>query len=93
MSDTKHTPGPWITDTFEVLGCRQRMQVDIGFPNGEPGTLRDHRDANVALVAAAPDLLAACESARSALHGFVGREFADAWDALDAAIRKAKVQP
>ena len=58
MSDTKHTSGPWR------LGGPYRLTVETGvgdvvamisvYPHG--------RDANAALIAAAPDLLAACEA-------------------------------
>jgi hypothetical protein len=57
MSNTKHTPGPWrIGDAGMMV---------FGPPNGNPApevicNLR--RKVNGSLVAAAPDLLAACEA-------------------------------
>ena len=69
MSNTKHTPGPWI--------CAGEF---IGTKNGEPQTIAytsNHRNgvrrsgqenkANARLIAAAPDLLALLEKVDSLL--------------------------
>ena len=68
MSDTKHTSGPWR------LGGPYRLTVETGvgdvvamisvYPHG--------RDANAALIAAAPDLIAACEMALAEIMALTG---------------------
>jgi hypothetical protein len=65
MSNTKHTPGPW-TQYRDSRG-NVRIQGNVqGGPvafieemNNTGGTEQDH--ANARLIAAAPDLLAACQ--------------------------------
>jgi hypothetical protein len=61
MAD-KHTPGPWMvlpsvqTGQFAILtqhGPRKDIACTYGFPH-------DPREANARLIAAAPELLAAC---------------------------------
>ena len=85
----KHTPGPWTITVHHGYGERQRYTIDQ-----EPITPRMllGEDANARLIAAAPDLLAAC-------HAFVdtftdndettSREY-DAYEAAGAAIAKAE---
>ena len=64
---TQHTPGPWIVG----------VTVDRAYGEWPVFRLRDMNDAdpdgaevqaNARLIAAAPDLLAACEAARAALE-------------------------
>lgn len=58
MSETKHTPGPWSVypPTKCVIGPEpERILV------AEASHHRPEADANARLIAAAPDLLAACE--------------------------------
>ena len=69
MSESKHTPGPWF-----VFGNGHCVGGPKGFIDGDPREqtagvamcgmrLRtdDEAEANARLIAAAPDLLAACE--------------------------------
>jgi len=64
MTELKHTPGPWFVDTCSVYA---HCQMDEGgmsdeMPILEAGTGRgDDLMGNLALAAAAPDLLEACE--------------------------------
>lgn len=53
---------------------------------------KDKRDANARLIAAAPDLLEACEAALMNLDEIHGRERQWACDRLEKAIAKAKGQ-
>ena len=56
MSAVQHTPGPW-----EVAGGYVRTRFDGrngGFSIARVEALNDEHDANAALLAAAPDLLA-----------------------------------
>ncbi len=65
MSESKHTPGPWSLEFDDV-------PYDGGFEtmviNSENGGIcmmdcpKDEMDANGRLIAAAPDLLEACEA-------------------------------
>lgn len=65
MNDTKHTPGPWLVRQIHD------EQVDVvkgDFPKGHAiATISTWGDAeliaNAHLIAAAPELLAACEQA------------------------------
>lgn len=65
MAQHPHTPGPWISDGFDVSGAISGaaictvMEADH-FPCLEEGTEADVQaecEANVRLIAAAPDLL------------------------------------
>jgi hypothetical protein len=72
-----HTPGPWTVDTTVALGAYGVWTDYVTHP-GHDGAgygsqicsvlpdskdiSREQRDANARLIAAAPDLLAACEA-------------------------------
>lgn len=96
---SKHTPGPWIPDFGEAY--RVRAQLDGGQVavmtnlKGQFG-LAGRRDgnevaANAALIAAAPDLLAALErlSAQCERLRMPGQPMSDAEKTAIAAIAKA----
>lgn len=60
---TKHTPGPWFTDGGQGVCSHNKRSPLVAQVNGvhlDPG----HAEmlANVALISAAPELLAACEA-------------------------------
>ena len=87
---SKHTPGPWVTSRENVyeysrghlLGAKRICVVDDWIPSNE---------ANARLIAAAPDLLAACKMIS---------DMAVEWDALtpgdiaevNDAIKKAEAK-
>jgi hypothetical protein len=82
MSETKHTPGPWRLDTWNgwLLSAE-----DVGIVKFDMNrTLL----ADAKLIAAAPELLAACELALLDMDSWQisgpGRK------AIEAAIKKAK---
>ena len=96
-----HTPGPWSAVAFGKDGSwdvhRKTPTLDGGyFARVEPlhhatREARDEAEANARLIAAAPDLLAACNFAYQALtdrHGAV--EDDEAIEALTTAIAKAQ---
>lgn len=58
MSDTKHTPGPWNQDDQFVRDASGLSIAHCG--SDRPGGKAIAR-ANATLIAAAPDLLAACD--------------------------------
>lgn len=93
-----HTPGPWaVGDKRGVWAGPVVMANDgqrgVAFVCGES-------DANARLIAAAPDLLAACEALCDRLTGWMDETAADdddrerqdeaALDMADAAIAKAE---
>lgn len=89
MSELKHTPGPWRVDETKDLGAYgvwtdypthpgydgagYESQICDVIPLGKEIS-RDQRDANARLIAAAPDLLAACKEFVR-VNGFNGYEF------------------
>lgn len=92
MSEQKHTPGPWISSYrgFQVLtGDERRTICEL------KGKIeRDEQVANARLIAAAPDLLAACELAYSGFGFPIDDESHNRiTNALANAIAKAKGHP
>lgn len=97
MTESKHTPGPWIarafgTPTLCVTDADAAYVVDR-FKLG--GRSQAEHDANASLIAASPNLLAACESSLRLLQARL--DFAEILDeekahidTLRAAIAKAK---
>lgn len=86
----KHTPGPWTIEDINVLSIRAKgfcgAICDVHWPLSLPASHPEAeavRHANANLIAAAPDLLAACKAALPASKGEVR------W-AIMAAIAKAK---
>lgn len=68
MSEVKHTPGPWEAEGTSILSryavFPATIVCDVGTRNEAFG-IKDAqavREANARLIAAAPDLLHACES-------------------------------
>lgn len=111
---TKHTPGPWavaeVAPEFYGHGKYWVAYVDLGtWPDltatvapcigleGQPIN-REVVEANAHLIAAAPDLLAACEACVTLLIRYENRSIAPevgtgaAIDAAKAAIAKARGQ-
>ena len=61
MNAARHTPGPWTYPggTGNFVGGPDRLRIaDLGGLERSP----EERQANARLIAAAPDLLAACKS-------------------------------
>jgi hypothetical protein len=65
MSEAKHTPGPWSVQpgsSNPLIGSAEYTVAEVlddCFPDTE------QQQANASLIAAAPDLLAACEKAEA----------------------------
>jgi len=95
MSDTNFTPGPWIKSGLpsqypEAVNADGPVNI-CRVPVGE------ERDANAALIAASPDLYAACERILLALeadaeqgHRFALTTNGAAVNDLRSALRKAR---
>jgi hypothetical protein len=96
----KHIPGPWVVDATNALGAYgvwtdyathpghdgagYSSQICSLLPNQDEIT-REQRDANAALIASAPDLLAALKEVVA-----ISDRKHDAWDKAKAAIAKAE---
>ena len=102
MSETKHTPGPWSygPSTLYDRGFyinHSRDTNDIATTVNSRVRHVAETEANARLIAAAPELLAACASARGALHRAAEDRYdvtpqwlLDAVDELVKAIAKAE---
>jgi hypothetical protein len=94
---TQHTPGPWKVFDSDVNTGKHRSiwRADgcgtaIAKIHGDPRSARENT-ANANLIAAAPDLLAACEMGlREFSTTDIFSENAEALDMMHAAIAKAK---
>jgi len=65
--ETKHTPGPWWVgeeDSFDGIAVMYRDGM-VPVANVQTGYTDRNSEANARLIAAAPDLLAACVSLSS----------------------------
>ena len=101
MSAAKHTPGPW---RWHIARTMQHLVVDTveGFRGfGVSMPIMGHRgyreeanpgeyEANARLIAAAPDLLEACEAALTLLDSRADENGPDRWLLLRNAIAKAR---
>lgn len=95
---TAHTPGPWIADDGDVdlYGVFQEADGQaicyLGVPSGGPfRRLRPKKAAaNAALLAAAPELLAACEEALAEARERDEDLGYGCWPQVLAAIAKAR---
>lgn len=80
MAERAHTPGPWyILGTF-VAGAPDGPIAQL-LPSGRPADLR--------LIAAAPELLAALEDVRDNAKA----DSLDMWGRVEAALAKARGEP
>lgn len=82
-----HTPGPWVAqkDGYAVLS----EDWLIGTPGGRPDEVAVCSKRDAALIAAAPELLAALETAYMALIGYLPAHRNDVTDAAIGAARAA----
>lgn len=101
---SEHTPGPWHWEDCDnyyskLIGPNGEWVLDDGSAGGEYGAQITPNSPDGWLVAAAPELLAACERALDTLkelYAYQGDDYALGGDvaALDAIIKKAKgLQP
>jgi hypothetical protein len=94
MTTSKHTPGPWRRWPY-AGGTRLSLSVvdaegaEVALVRGWKGD-PDHSDADANLIAAAPDLLAACRLLVNLRHGSSSAEISRAIDDGVAAIAKAE---
>lgn len=94
---SKHTPGPWVADIVTVYGGefadilakkgRERPIAEISVNSKDPFTEEDR--ANAALIAAAPDLLAAVRHALAYMESRGTFDTKEVAAPLRAALKKA----
>lgn len=92
--NSNHTEGPWHTDGLAVVGPSPELEICICRVDAD--IKRFEANANAALIAAAPDMLAALQDSQASLLRWLEYD-AEAWDERDrltlsnieAAIKKA----
>lgn len=98
----KHTPGPWIAERGMVTsaapslpngrtygyGCGNDFVADLNDGEYHEYADRSEEDANARLIAAAPDLYAACEQVLQASEDGGDMEDID-WGMIRAALARA----
>ena len=95
MNESRHTPGPWQVVDGHYPGFREIIGPSFTISIvmlATDLTIHDrwNREADAFLIAAAPDLLAACESFVSAYPMGINKDLDEAYRAARAAIQKAK---
>ena len=98
MSDVRHTPGPWVVFledrvAFAVMSAGRDGDIcKMDNPNFPEFGKADEMNVNAALIAAAPDLLAACELFDKWVTGLaaIQGDIVPAVEAARAAIAKAR---
>lgn len=89
----KHTPGEWAVDDDGDV-CTDDLERLVATVDWRHVSLRDgEAAANARLIAAAPDLLAACEHVRDTIREFLPTVMSEDLTAIEAAIAKAKGEP
>ncbi len=75
MSETKYTPGPWWSDEAKeviYIAADGEPEVACVAAQVDEDSVNDTDRANAHLLAAAPDLLAACEKALAMYEWILG---------------------
>jgi hypothetical protein len=90
-----HTPGPWSfrdahEDAASLFGVERCWEVGVDHPASCGLALVPGLEANARLIAAAPDLLAACEAVFKAHDTFLAELSESLEEQLSAAIKKAR---
>jgi hypothetical protein len=76
-----HTPGPWETEELKIISQGGPL---IAYANEEPDNdlyplVGEEVDANARLIAASPDLLAACKDVADIIQGGDRLETCEPW--------------
>jgi hypothetical protein len=93
MNNTLHTPAPWQVSPYGNITSKS---LTIAKVEQMPGNYESEKQANACLIASAPDLLSALESAYNAIAWDIpGGNLSDEeeetlLDVIREAIRKAK---
>ena len=90
---SEHTPGPWKVSskasTAVFAGDRLIASAGGYMSNTRQESVVIENDANARLIAAAPDLLAACETALVMIQ-VLGGDYMAGFEKIEAAVSKAK---
>lgn len=95
-SGGEHTPGPWRVNTDnQQIGDVWSIPADVPVAQAQMiGSLRhpnhEERRANARLIAAVPELLAACKRSLSWLSSYPGGGAVAVYDQVEATIAKAE---
>ena len=91
-----HTPGPWAFDDqssplvySRANGGNPYIAQVFSYSEGETGTLRTTAHADACLIAAAPDLLAACQAVLDEFPAFDNQRIESIKAICRAAIARA----
>jgi len=90
---TKHTRGGWTVDGADIIGADGRLIAQL--VDDEGGAHHDETQANAALIAAAPELLAALSRLvfeGNTIRNVAGEDFNRAMTQAEAAIKKAEAK-
>lgn len=93
MNETKHTPGPWHVDGMSIFAPTDHIAAkDVAVMVNDGNSSIAERGANALLIAAAPELLAACEMLVKGIgeHGGNYTDCLEASRVARAALAKAK---
>lgn len=90
---TKHTPGPWRVVPSNGVAFDEWLVEVASDEFLTPGIAEVYEKADAALIAAAPDLLAALEAAHGYLVIFGTDQLEHVRSVCRAAIAKAKGEP
>lgn len=88
MSIRKHTPGPWICTNYGMIECSSGEIIATTHSNGFQAD--GEEDANGCLIAAAPDLLEACQAIAALVNGQGYQNMVMVAAQASAAIAKAE---
>lgn len=90
-----HTPGPWSIEDNSI--CNEEFDICIAVIEDDGGyeATPVAQDANAFLIAAAPDLLAACKAVSKGVGKFSTNDltrlqFREVWKLCTAAIEKSE---
>ena len=100
MSESKHTPGPWTACNggrcqCKIVSCKDHpIAKAFSLEWGDPGLPYGYIDegvavANARLIAAAPDLLAACERAEQTIRNLAGGGWIREGDGVTIAMNES----
>ncbi len=87
---SEHTPGPWIVSGESIVSDEMEICIANIERDGGYEALAPERDANARLIAAAPDLLAACKLAKKFLEPDLVEPGRTVFWALVGVIKKAE---
>ena len=92
MNETKHTPGPWRATPPALRHEKHGQSVVYAEADGKDVAVIYDGRANARLIAAAPELLAACKAIAALMDGQGRANMPEVAGQARAAIAKATVE-